>query len=75
MEYWESNTDESLIFNSGPCHSNKIRSHSAKPNIPTIQYSIIPGSVFTVRLRIISDLAQRTRFFIIDYRLERCLDT
>ncbi len=42
MEYWESNTDEGLILISDPGHHHKIRSHSAKPIIPTLQYSIIP---------------------------------
>ena len=55
MEYWESKTDDGLILNSGPCYHYKIRSRSAKPNIPTIQYSIIPRRIFTAE-PVVSDL-------------------
>jgi hypothetical protein len=47
MEYWESKADDSLILYSAPCHPNKNRSNSAKPSIPTFQYSIIPWHMFT----------------------------
>ena len=65
MEYWESKTDNGLILNSGQHHHiiNKIRSHSAKPNIPTIQYPTIPRHIFTAK-QIVYDLAQRTRLFM-----------
>jgi hypothetical protein len=57
MEYWESKTDEGLILNSNPYHLYKNRPHSAKPSIPTFQYSIIPWHMFTAQ-PIFSDLAQ-----------------
>ena len=68
MKYWESKTDEGLILVSDLCHHHKIRSHSAKPTIPSLQYSIIPlGGV--AAQPICSDprrrdqrLAQRTSF-------------
>jgi hypothetical protein len=70
MEWWNNGilgieTDDGLILNSDPCHLYKIRSHSAKPSIPTFQYSIIPGHRFTAQ-PIFSDLAQRTRFSMIE---------
>jgi hypothetical protein len=43
MEYWELKTDDGLILFSGPYHPDKNRSHSAKPSIPSFQYSIIPS--------------------------------
>ena len=46
-----------------PWHHHKIRSHSAKPIIPTLQYSTIPLGKVTAK-PIFSDLAQRTRFSI-----------
>ena len=64
MEYWESKTDDGLILNSGPCYHHKIRSHSAKPNIPTIHYSIIPRHIFTAQ-PVVSNLALRTRFSVL----------
>jgi hypothetical protein len=57
MEYWESKTDEGLILVSDPCHHLKTRSHSAKPIIPTLQYSIVPLCRVTAQ-PISSDLAQ-----------------
>ena len=63
MEYWESKTDDGLILNSGPYYHDKIRSRSAKPNILTIQYSIIPRHIFTAE-PVVSDLALRTRFSV-----------
>ena len=63
MECWESKTDDGLILNSGSCYHYKIRSHSAKPNIPTIQYSIIPRHIFTAE-PIVFNLALRTRFSV-----------
>ena len=57
MEYWESKADEGLIYISDPYHQHKIRSHSAKPIIPTRQYSIIPHCRITAQT-IFSDLAQ-----------------
>ena len=65
MEYWESKTDDGLILNSDPCHLYKIRSHSAKPSVPAFQYSIIPEHMFTAQ-PIASDLAQRTRFSMLE---------
>ncbi len=53
MEYWVLKTDEGLILKFNPGHY-KIRSHSAKPIIPTLQYSIIPVHSRTAQ-RIISD--------------------
>jgi hypothetical protein len=43
LEYWELKTDDGLILFSDPCHSAKNRSHSAKPSVPSFQYSIIPS--------------------------------
>jgi hypothetical protein len=73
MEYWESKSDNGLILCSDQFQPYKIqpyknRSHSAKPSIPTFQYSIIPVALaaeFTAE-PIISDLAQRTRFFMLE---------
>ena len=65
MEYWESKADDGLILYSDPCHPYKNRSHSAKPIIPTFQYSIIPWQMFTAQ-PIFSDLAQRTRFSMLE---------
>jgi len=42
VEYWESKTDDDQILDSVPCHPYKNKSHSAKPIIPILQYSIIP---------------------------------
>ena len=74
MEYWGSKTDDGQILNSVPCHPHKNRSHSAKPNIPILQYSIIPLCWITAQ-PIFSDprrrdqrLAQRTRFSLIKER-------
>jgi hypothetical protein len=49
MEYWESKADDDLILYSEPYHPYKIRSHSTKPIIPTLQYSIIPLCWFTAQ--------------------------
>ena len=49
--------DEGLILVSDRCYHLKIRSHSAKPIIPTIQYSIIP-LVWVTAQPIFSELAQ-----------------
>jgi hypothetical protein len=57
MEYWVSKTDDGQILDSVPCHPHKNRSHSAKPIIPTLQYSIIPLCWITAQ-PIFSDLAQ-----------------
>jgi len=65
MEYWVSNTDDYRILVSDPCHRYKNRSHSAKPNIPKLQYSIIPLRRVTVQ-PIFSNLAQRIRISVID---------
>jgi len=40
MEYWGSKSDLSLILFSGPCHSYKNRSQSAKPSTPSFHYSM-----------------------------------
>ena len=42
MEYWKYKADDGLILQTDPCHPYKNRSHSAKPSIPALQYSIIP---------------------------------
>jgi hypothetical protein len=42
MEYRVSKKDDGQILICDPCHPYKNRSHSAKPIIPTFQYSIIP---------------------------------
>ena len=42
MEYWKPKTDEGLNLVSDPGHHHKIRFRSAKPIVPTLQYSIIP---------------------------------
>jgi hypothetical protein len=60
MEYWESKTDDGQILIVDLCHSYKNRSHSAKPIIPTLQYSIIPLCKITAQ-PIYSDLALKTR--------------
>jgi hypothetical protein len=39
---WVSNTDDGQILISDPCQGYEIRSHSVKPIIPILQYSIIP---------------------------------
>jgi len=65
MEFWESKADDGLILSFDPCHPYKIRSYSAKPIIPTFQYSIIPLRFFTAQ-PIFSDLAQRTRFSMLE---------
>jgi len=61
MEYWGSKADDGLILISYPCQLYKNRSHSAKPIIPTFQYSNTPWHLFTAK-PINRDLAQRTRF-------------
>jgi hypothetical protein len=75
MEYWESKADDGLILYSDPCHPYKNRSHSAKRESSvfqpskggssTFQYSIIPWHMFTAQ-PIFSDLAQRTRFTMLE---------
>ena len=57
MEYWKSKADVGPILISDSCYPHKIRSHSAKPIIPTLQYSIIPLCRITAQ-PIFSDLAQ-----------------
>jgi hypothetical protein len=42
MEYWGSKADHGLILFSGPRRLYKNRPQSAKPIIPSFQYSIIP---------------------------------
>jgi hypothetical protein len=44
LEQWKigKKTDNGLILNSDLCRLYKNRSNSAKPSIPTFQYSIIP---------------------------------
>ncbi|MBT8364223.1 MAG: hypothetical protein KJP23_05910, partial [Deltaproteobacteria bacterium] len=44
----------SYILISDRCHVDKIRSHSAKPNIPTFQYSNTPWHPITAE-PVISD--------------------
>ena len=63
MEYWVSEKDDDQILISDPCHPYKYRFHSAKPTIPTLQYSIIPLCRVTAK-PIFSDLARKTRFSI-----------
>jgi hypothetical protein len=41
MEYWGSKADHGLILFSGPRRLYKNRPQSAKPIIPSFQYSII----------------------------------
>ena len=73
MEYWVLKTDEGLILKFNPGHHHKIRSHYAKPIIPTLQYSIIPLCSVTAQ-PIIDDprqrdhkrLALRTRISMLD---------
>ena len=57
MEYWVSNTDDSLIFNSGPCHDYKMRSHSAKSNIP-LRISILEDTLWK------SEPVEQTQVFV-----------
>jgi len=64
-EYWELKADDGQILISDPYYRLKNRSHSAKPIIPTLQYSIIPIGRITAK-SIISDLAQRTRFSTVE---------
>ena len=40
MEFWVSKACDGHVLDSFPCHLHKNRSHSAKPNIPRLQYSI-----------------------------------
>ena len=53
------------ILISDLCHPYKNRSHSAKPIIPTLHYSIIPLCRVTAQ-PIFSDLALRTRFSVLE---------
>jgi hypothetical protein len=46
MEYWESKTDDGLILFFDPRYAHKIRSHSAKPIIPTLQSSFGGSTIF-----------------------------
>jgi hypothetical protein len=57
MEYWESKTDDGLILNSDPCQLYKIRSHSAKPSIPTLMKVDFVKTNFRI---LISDFMSRT---------------
>jgi hypothetical protein len=49
FEYSVSKADDGLILFSDPCHSDKNRYHSADPNIPSLQYSIIPRHMNTAQ--------------------------
>ncbi len=65
MEYWESKRDDGQILIADQCHAYKNRSHSAKPTIPALQYSIIPLCWVTAQ-PIFSDLALGTRFSVLE---------
>jgi len=70
MEWWNNGilgikTDDGQILISDSCHYHKNRPYSAKPIIPTLQYSIIPLCRVTAQ-SIFAYLAQRTRILVLD---------
>jgi hypothetical protein len=73
MEWWKDGilgmkSGWYLVFTSDACRMYINRPHSAKPSIPVFQHSNIPGHSIMAK-PVISDLAQRTRFSMIEYIL------
>jgi len=70
MEWWNNGilgikSGLGLILLSESCHSDKNKFHSAKPNIPSFQCSIIPRHMNTAQ-SIFSDLAQKTEVSVLE---------
>jgi hypothetical protein len=65
FEYSVAKADYGPILFSEPCHSDKNRYHSAKPIIPSLQYSIIPRHKNTAQ-PIFSDLVQSTIISVLE---------